>query len=73
MPFYPAVLPDVTLAGGDDAVFELPGGAQMVAVRVADLVSPAGRGLGGDGRSALVADLLAGRAHRLQWPSGTIR
>ena len=55
MPFYPAVLPDVTLAGGDDAVFELPGGAQMVAVRVADLVSPAGRGLGGDGRSALVA------------------
>ena len=55
MPFYPAVLPDVTLAGGDDAVFELPGGAQMVAVRVADLVSPAGRGLGGDGRSAMVA------------------
>ena len=55
MPFYPAVLPDVTLAGGDDAVFELPGGAQMVAVRVADLVSPAGRGRGGDGRSALVA------------------
>jgi 3-methyl-2-oxobutanoate hydroxymethyltransferase len=27
MPFYPAVLPDVTLAGGADAVFELPGGA----------------------------------------------
>jgi len=55
MPFYPAVLPDVTLAGGEDAVFKLPGGAQMVAVRVQDLVSPARRGLGKDGRSALVA------------------
>ena len=53
--FYPAVLPDVTLAGGADAVFELPGGAGMVAVRVQDLISPAGRGLGKDGRSALVA------------------
>src|ERR1035438_9709283 len=27
MPFYPAVRPDVTPAGGADAVFELPGGA----------------------------------------------
>jgi hypothetical protein len=55
MSFYPAVLPDVTLAGGEDAVFELPGGAGMVAVRVQDLISPARPGLGNDGRSALVA------------------
>jgi hypothetical protein len=55
MPFYPAVLPDVTPAAGEDAAVGLSGGAQMVAVRVQDLVSPAGRGLGKDGRSALVA------------------
>ena len=57
MPFCPAALPDATLAGGEDAVFELPGGAGMVAVRVQDLISPArpGLGLGKDGRSALVA------------------
>jgi hypothetical protein len=40
-------------AGEDDAG-ELLGRAGMVAVRVADLASPAGRGLGKDGRSALV-------------------
>jgi hypothetical protein len=55
MPFCPAVLPGVTLAGGEDAVFERLGGAGMVAVRVQDLISPARPGLGKDGRSALVA------------------
>jgi hypothetical protein len=55
MPFYPAALCDVIPARGEDAVFGMSGGAGMVAVRVADLVSPAGRGLGKDGRSALVA------------------
>ena len=38
-----------------NAGLELPGQAGMVAVRVADLASPAGPGLGKDGRSALVA------------------
>jgi hypothetical protein len=55
MPSYAAVLPDVTLAGGEDAVFELPGGSGMVAVRVQDLISPTRPGRGKDGRSALVA------------------
>ncbi len=86
MPFYPAVLPDVTLAGGADAVFELPGGAGMVAVRVQDLISPAGQGLGKDGRPALVAagagricsgDLVvflqAGRAPSARWRSSPVR
>jgi hypothetical protein len=55
MPFYRAALPDVTSCAGEDAAFGLAGGAGMVAVRVQDLISPAGRGLGKDGRSALVA------------------
>jgi hypothetical protein len=55
MPFYPAALPDVTPAAAEDAAFGLLGQAGMVAVRVADLASPAGRGPGKDGRSALVA------------------
>jgi hypothetical protein len=54
MPFYPVVPPDVTSDRGDAAA-ELLGRAGMVAVRVADLASPARRGLGKDGRSALVA------------------
>jgi hypothetical protein len=55
MPFYPAVPSDVTLDLAGDAGPGLPGQAVMVAVRVADLASPAGRGLGKDGRTALVA------------------
>ena len=55
MPFYPVVPPDVTSDRGEDATAELLGRAGMVAVRVADLASPARRGLGKDGRSALVA------------------
>jgi hypothetical protein len=53
MSFYPVVPSAVTLSGGDDAAAELPVLAGMVAVRLADLVSPAGPGK--DGRSALVA------------------
>src|ERR1022692_4374968 len=55
MPFYPVVLPAVTCGPGEDAAAELLGRAGMVAVRLADLVSPAGAGLGKDGRAALVA------------------
>jgi hypothetical protein len=57
MPFYPVVPSDVTFAAGEDAAFGLLGQAQMVVIRVRDLASPAGRGLGlgKDGRSALVA------------------
>jgi hypothetical protein len=54
MSFYPVVPPAVCLSAGD-ASAELPVLAGMVAVRLADLVSPAGPGLGKDGRSALVA------------------
>lgn len=54
MPFCPVVPPDVTSDRGNAAA-ELLGRAGMVAVRVADLASPARRGLGKDGRSALVA------------------
>src|ERR1017187_6933249 len=54
MSFYPAVPPAVTPAPGEDAAAELLGRAVMVAVRLADLASPAGPGLGKDGRSALV-------------------
>ena len=54
MPFYPAAPSGVTSSAGG-TVSGLPGEAQMVAVRVADLASPAGQGLGKDGRSALVA------------------
>jgi hypothetical protein len=55
MPFYPAVPSDVTLDRAGDAGPGLLEQAGMVAVRVADLASPAGRGLGKDGRTALVA------------------
>jgi len=39
----------------EQADLELLGGAGMVAVRLGDLYSPAGAGLGKDGRSALAA------------------
>jgi hypothetical protein len=55
MPFYPAVPSDVTSGPVSDAALALLGQAGMVAVRVADLASPAGRELGKDGRTALVA------------------
>ena len=56
MLFYPARWPDVTTSSAEDAAaLSLPGQAGMVAVRAADLASPAGPGLGKDGRSALVA------------------
>jgi len=56
MLFYPARWPDVTTSGAEDAAaLSLPGQAGLVAVRAADLASPAGPGLGMDGRSALVA------------------
>ena len=47
----PAVIP----AAGEDAALGLLGRAGMVAVRVADLASPARRGPGKDGRTALTA------------------
>ena len=55
MSFYPAALSHVTPAAAEDAALGLLGQAGMVAIRVADLASPVGRGLGKDGRSALVA------------------
>ena len=55
MLFYPVTPPDVTSSGAEDPVLGLLGQAGMVAVRVADLISPAGPDLGKDGRSALVA------------------
>ncbi len=55
MLFYPVARPDVTPSGAEDAGLSLLGQAGMVAVRVGDLASPAGPGLGRDGRSALVA------------------
>jgi hypothetical protein len=55
MPFYPVMPSDVTCAAGEDAPLSLPGRAGVVAVRAADLASPCRRGLGGDGRTALVA------------------
>ena len=54
MLFYPVARPDVTPSGAEDAGLSLLGQTGMVAVRVADLASPAGPGLGRDGRSALV-------------------
>jgi hypothetical protein len=56
MSFYPVVPPAVTLSAGEDAAAELLGLGGMVAVRLADLASPAGAGLGKDGRPALVAE-----------------
>ena len=55
MLFYPVTPPDVTSSGAVDPALSLLGQAGMVAVRVADLISPAGPDLGKDGRSALVA------------------
>ncbi len=55
MSFYPVVPPDATLGCAEDAALDLLGQAGMVAVRAADLASPCRRGLGGDGRTALVA------------------
>jgi hypothetical protein len=54
MPFYPSVPFAATCAAAEGAAFELLGQAGMVAVRVRDLASPTGRGLGKDSRSALV-------------------
>jgi len=55
MLFCPVTPPDVTSSGAEDPALSLLGQAGMVAVRVADLISPAGPDLGKDGRSALVA------------------
>jgi hypothetical protein len=54
MSFYPVMPPDVTPGGAEDAALGLLGQAGMVAVRVADLASPCRRGLGRDGRTALM-------------------
>jgi hypothetical protein len=53
MSFYPVMPPAVTLSSTEDAALGLLGQAGVVAVRVADLVSPPRRGLGRDGRTAL--------------------
>jgi len=50
----PAVPPDVMRAAAEESGVGLLGEAGIVAVRVADLHSPAGAGLGKDGRTALV-------------------
>jgi hypothetical protein len=55
MSFYPVMPPDVTCAAGEDAALGVLGRAGMVAVRAAGLGSPCRRGLGRDGRTALVA------------------
>ena len=55
MPVCPAVLSDVMPAAGERTGLDLLGEAGMVAVRAADLRSPARAGLGKDGRTALVA------------------
>jgi hypothetical protein len=54
MPVCPDLPHGVTPAAEDQAGLGVLGGAGMVAVRVADLASPAGAGLGKDGRTALV-------------------
>ena len=55
MSFYPVMPPDVTPGCAEDAALGLLGQAGVVAVRVADLASPARQGLGKDGRTALTA------------------
>ena len=60
MPFYPVMPPDVTSSDAEDAALGLLGLTGIVAVRAADLASPCRRGLGRDGRTALVA---AGAGH----------
>ncbi len=52
MPFYPVVPPDVISGCAEDAALGLPGQPGVVAVRAADLASPARQGLGRDGRTA---------------------
>lgn len=54
MSFYPVTPPDVTSSCAEETALGLLGQAGMVAVRVSDLASPAGPGLGKDGRTALV-------------------
>jgi len=54
MPVCPVVSPDVMPAAAEETGAGLLGEAGIVAVRVADLHSPAGAGLGKDGRTALV-------------------
>ncbi len=46
MSFYPVVPPAVIFSPGEDAAAGLLARSGMVAVRLADLVSPAGAGLG---------------------------
>ncbi len=55
MSFYPVMPPDVTLCCAEEAALGLLGQAGVIAVRVADLASPARRGRGRDGRTALTA------------------
>jgi hypothetical protein len=55
VPVCPAVPCDVTPAVAEQTGLGLLGRAGMVAVRAADLASPARVGLGSDGRTALVA------------------
>jgi hypothetical protein len=55
MSFYPVMPPDVTPGCAEDAGLGLLGQAGVIAVRVADLASPARQGLGRDGRTALTA------------------
>jgi hypothetical protein len=55
MSFYPAALPGVTLTAEEAAAAELLGEAGIIAVPLAAVASPADRGLGRDGRAALVA------------------
>ncbi len=57
----PVVPSDVMPAAVEPAGLDLLGGGGMVAVRVEELCSPAGVGLGKDGRTALVAAGAAGR------------
>jgi hypothetical protein len=55
MSFYPVMPPDATLGCAEDAALGLLGQTGVIAVRVADLASPARQGPGRDGRTALVA------------------
>jgi len=55
MSFYPVMPPDATLGYAEDTALGLLGQAGVIAVRAADLASPARQGLGRDGRTALVA------------------
>jgi len=55
MSFYPVMPPVATLGCAEDAVLSPLGQTGVIAVRLADLASPARQGLGRDGRTALVA------------------